>query len=298
MFNFFSDHGYGDMEMEVYEKYLILSTPSIKQANQFIQEFNAATVNKCKLDVKSLNNNPKPNDQPFSRPPTDYNYDQFVPKQPSPYGRDPNFDRNSYYDRDPSYLRENPPRGRDMGYPDYPPHDYPPPDYPPRDRNPRNYNDYNYREKDYPPPPRDKFEPPRPEYRQPNRDFAPYPPDPRYYDDYSHDSRKDRVEYETKTIKITNLPDDCNETDLFRLFYPSGFIRHVERRGDIGYIQFDTVQDARKAIREMDGYSINNKLYLRVEYHPDIPWLGLPRLYIPLYLIEKDGSITQKTNSQ
>lgn len=286
MHDFFSEHGYGGMKMSVYKNYVLLTTPSLKEANQFIQDFDGFTVNKCKLDVKLFDPPRSSNDN--------FNYDQSYMRKQSPvYGRDQPLERNSYYDREPPYgSRDNQPRGRDMGYSDYPPSGYPP-----RDMPPRNYDNYDYREKDYPPR-RDKYEPPRPDYRDP-RDIRniPYGGDPRYHDDYSHDPRRYRNPDETKTIKITNMPDDCNEADLFRLFYPSGFIRHVERRGDIGYVQFDTIEDARTAIYEMDGYKINN-LHLRVEYHPDIPWLGLPRLFIPLYLIEKDGSISQKPEAQ
>lgn len=85
----------------------------------------------------------------------------------------------------------------------------------------------------------------------------------------------------SKTIAVKNFPlDILNDRSLWDNFRESGFIRSVETRFPVGYVKFDTEEDAVRAYEDMDGRIINNSK-LSVEIVPDRV-LGLPNLGVQL----------------
>lgn len=85
----------------------------------------------------------------------------------------------------------------------------------------------------------------------------------------------------SKTIAVKNFPlDRLNDRNLWDNFRESGFIRSVETRFPVGYVKFDTEEDAVRAYEDMDGRIIYNSK-LTVEIVPDRV-LGLPNLGVQL----------------
>ena len=109
--------------------------------------------------------------------------------------------------------------------------------------------------------------------------FIPRPDDRRF---------EPRRRYVTKTIAIKGYPYDLlTERRLFNDFYPTGFIRQVEVKDGIGYIAFDTEDDANNAMYEKHGRWMENGLFrLSIEFVEDRP-MNLPKLGIPLVI--QDG---------
>ena len=102
-------------------------------------------------------------------------------------------------------------------------------------------------------------------------------------DDRRFDSRR---RYMTKTIAIRGYPYDLlTERRLFNDFYSSGFIRQVEVKEGIGYIAFDTEEDASNAIYEKNGMRIENGIRISIESVEDRP-MNLPKLGVPLVIQE------------
>ena len=94
-------------------------------------------------------------------------------------------------------------------------------------------------------------------------------------------SRPSSQAIRSKTIAVKNFPlDILNDRSLWDYFRESGFIRSVETRFPVGYVKFDTEEDAVRAYEDMDGRIINNSK-LSVEIVPDRV-LGLPNLGVQL----------------
>ena len=114
--------------------------------------------------------------------------------------------------------------------------------------------------------------------RQRERDnFAPRNDDRRY---------ENRRRLSTKTIAIRGYPFDLlNDRRLFNDFYSTGFIRQVEVKDGVGYIAFDSEEDASRAYAEKNGTRVDN-VRITIESVEDRP-MNLPKLGIPLVIQEQ-----------
>lgn len=95
-----------------------------------------------------------------------------------------------------------------------------------------------------------------------------------------------RPRVHSKTISVRGIPENLlTERKLFNEFYSTGFIRQVEVKDGVGYILFDTENDAARAIDTMDRHKVDMfTVYLdSVEDRP----MNLPRLGIPLIVQEQ-----------
>ena len=92
----------------------------------------------------------------------------------------------------------------------------------------------------------------------------------------------------SKTIMVTGYPRHLfTERQLFKDFYKVGFVRQVQIINVAGYIQFDTEEDAIKAIREKERRDRNYSM--RIEMVDDIP-LNLPKLGIRVIIPERNDT--------
>ncbi|KAK1320420.1 Polyadenylate-binding protein 2 [Acorus calamus] len=77
------------------------------------------------------------------------------------------------------------------------------------------------------------------------------------------------------TVRVSNLSEDTQDSDLLDLFRPFGAIvdahitldRRTGRRRDYGHVRFVNKEDAEKAINSLNGYGYDN-LILRVNWAP------------------------------
>ena len=91
----------------------------------------------------------------------------------------------------------------------------------------------------------------------------------------------------SRTIQIDFYPEDLlTDRNIWNDFYKTGFIRFIEVRGKVAYIQYDTESDAFKACSQMDHYLIDAKYPIMVRLIPDRIF-GNPEVGIPL-VFEKD----------
>ena len=94
----------------------------------------------------------------------------------------------------------------------------------------------------------------------------------------------------SRTIQIDFYPEDqLTDRHIWNDFYTIGFIRFIETRGKVAYIQFDTESDAFKACSQMDRFLIGGKYPIMVRQIPDRIF-GIPDVGIPL-IFEKDPQI-------
>lgn len=138
----------------------------------------------------------------------------------------------------------------------------------------RDYDDRNYRE---PRGMRDSFR----DSHSPR-----YSRDSDYYDRRPSDNyRSSDRSRKTKTVVVSGTPLTLTERDVFDAFARiQCFVRQVEKRGSVIYVQFDTIDDADKGIRKLHGDVISGcRIY--IEFVEDKP-LNLPVLKIPLVIME------------
>ena len=89
----------------------------------------------------------------------------------------------------------------------------------------------------------------------------------------------------SKTVVVTGNPLTLTERDVFDEFARiQCFVRQVEKRGSVIFVQFDLPDDADKGIRKLNGEVING-CRIHVELVEDKP-LNLPVLKIPLVIME------------
>jgi RNA recognition motif-containing protein len=102
----------------------------------------------------------------------------------------------------------------------------------------------------------------------------------RRHDDPSPRPRSSRA-IRSRTIAVKNYPADyLGDRNLWHDFRETGFIRQIEVRRGIGYVQFDTEADAVNAVAEMNGRRLSGSR-ITVELIPD-RILGLPNVVVPL----------------
>jgi hypothetical protein len=83
------------------------------------------------------------------------------------------------------------------------------------------------------------------------------------------------------TISVKGYPPELlTDRNLWDHFCRVGFIRQIECRGDTGFIQFDTEDDAQNAFEDMDDATVGDAV-IRVNVVPDM-LLNLPNVVIPL----------------
>jgi RNA recognition motif-containing protein len=79
-----------------------------------------------------------------------------------------------------------------------------------------------------------------------------------------------------------------NDRALYNDFYAVGYLKQVEvdKTAGIGYLQFDTEEDAQNAVRKNDGMRIEGAR-VKVELIPDRA-LNVPNLLVPLVVADKE----------
>ena len=91
----------------------------------------------------------------------------------------------------------------------------------------------------------------------------------------------------SKTVVVRNYPAEyLSDRNLWNDFRECGFVRDVEARPPLGYIRFDTQDDAIRAVKEMDG-AVLSRSKISVEMIPDRE-VGLPNMTAKLYIDGED----------
>jgi hypothetical protein len=93
----------------------------------------------------------------------------------------------------------------------------------------------------------------------------------------------------SRTVAVRGYPPAyLTDRNLYTDFYPLGYLKQVEvdRAAGIGYLQFDTEEDALNAIRKNDGMRIEGAR-VAVELIPDRA-LNVPNLLVPLVVTDRD----------
>jgi len=120
------------------------------------------------------------------------------------------------------------------------------------------------------------------------RDFeyqAQYPPK-ESFDRKRGNSETDSSRRITKTIKVVGYnPATVTKRQIFEDFRSCGYIKQIEIKDNIGFIQFDTEKDAETAQRIKNGY----RNELTVDFVANRP-LNIPRFEIPLIISEKNAA--------
>jgi RNA recognition motif-containing protein len=89
------------------------------------------------------------------------------------------------------------------------------------------------------------------------------------------------------TVSITGYPShSLTDRRLWHDFSKLGFIREIECQNNVGYIEYDTEDDAYNAMKEMDEATVEH-VSIQVTMIPDRV-LNKPDIYIPLARVDKD----------
>jgi hypothetical protein len=101
----------------------------------------------------------------------------------------------------------------------------------------------------------------------------------------------------SKTVSVKGYPREyLGDRNLWNDFRETGFIRHIEVRGDVGYIQFDSENDALACVESMDGRTLTGSR-ISVKHIPD-RILNLPDIVVELMVPEKEQRDNKKDGSE
>lgn len=99
----------------------------------------------------------------------------------------------------------------------------------------------------------------------------------------SNDDRRLR----SRTISVKGYPiSKLTDRNLYNDFWKSGYLKQIEICNGIGYLQFDTPEDAETAIQKNDQMYIGGSR-ITVEMIPDRA-LNVPNILVPLVIADKD----------
>jgi hypothetical protein len=93
----------------------------------------------------------------------------------------------------------------------------------------------------------------------------------------------------SRTVAVYGYPSNyLNDRALYNDFYGVGYLKQIEidKSAGIGYLQFDTEEDASNAVRKNDGMRIEGAR-VKVELIPDRA-LNVPNLLVPLIVADKE----------
>jgi hypothetical protein len=100
-------------------------------------------------------------------------------------------------------------------------------------------------------------------------------------------SPEDREKIRSRTVAVRGYPPSyLNDRTLYSDFYPLGYLKQIEINRGVGYLQFDTEDDAENAVNKNDGMRIEGSR-VTVELIPDRA-LNVPNLLVPLQIVEKE----------
>lgn len=91
----------------------------------------------------------------------------------------------------------------------------------------------------------------------------------------------------SRTISVKGYPaSKLTDRNLYNDFWKSGYLKQIEISNGIGYLQFDTPEDAETAIQKNDQMYISGSR-ISVEMIPDRA-LNVPNILVPLVIADKD----------
>lgn len=116
----------------------------------------------------------------------------------------------------------------------------------------------------------------------PNNDYGRTSTPPKRYLT-SKDGRRIR----SRTISVKGYPaSKLTDRNLYNDFWKSGYLKQIEISNGVGYLQFDTPEDAEAAIQKNDQMYIEGSR-ITVEMIPDRA-LNVPNILVPLVIADKD----------
>ncbi|OHS98819.1 hypothetical protein TRFO_01886 [Tritrichomonas foetus] len=94
----------------------------------------------------------------------------------------------------------------------------------------------------------------------------------------------------SRTICVKGYPlSKLTDRNLYHDFWKSGYLKQIEISNGVGYLQFDTPDDAETAILKNDQMCISGSR-ITVEMIPDRA-LNVPNVLVPLVIADKDDRI-------
>ncbi|KAH0789513.1 26S protease regulatory subunit 4 [Histomonas meleagridis] len=108
---------------------------------------------------------------------------------------------------------------------------------------------------------------------------------PEHVDIPSYSDRKRGETIISRTLAIRGYPPQLlTDRNLYNDFWKYGYLKQIEIKKSVGYLQYDTESDAANAIHEKNGTFVNGEKIF-VECIPDKA-LNVPNILVPLVIAE------------